>query len=331
MGALVVAIVTSVALLCPVASAAAHLTVTTTTDELAAHDGRCSLREAIEATEAPGARTDCGRVSRGSNTIVLGSGRYVLSMPPTRVDDNTSGDLNVDGAPLTITGAGPARHGDRCRPARGQSAVGGERRAPRAEPPDHHRRKRTGRIGAGRAASRAPAASRGGAGADGHDAGPHGSGGGIFNAGTLVLDKVAVRGNTAGAGGAGGSGAGTSCNGGDGGLGGRGGGVDNRGRLTLVDSTVSGNRAGAGGRGGSGDANPLRASGAGGHGGAGGSGGGIDNQGTLSVTASTVAGNRAGAGGVGGSGRYRRGTARRRRQRRRGRLGGAPSSVEPDC
>jgi hypothetical protein len=31
-------------------------------------------------------------VSRGSNTIVLGSGRYVLSIPPAGVDDNTSGD-----------------------------------------------------------------------------------------------------------------------------------------------------------------------------------------------------------------------------------------------
>ncbi len=299
--ALAVGVVTSLALVCPMAAAAAHLTVTTTRDELDAHNGRCSLREAIEAAETPGARTDCGRVSRGSNTIVLGSGRYVLSIPPAGADDNPSGDLNVDGAPLTITGAGrratvidAGRLGDRVLSvASGArlvlsrlSITGG--RAP------------AGSAGASGVAGAGCVAA--GAGADGLDAGGHGSGGGIFNAGTLVLDKVAVSGNTAGAGGAGGRGAGTSCNGGDGGLGGRGGGIYNRGRLTLVDSTVSGNRAGAGGGGGSGDANPLRASGVGGRGGPGGSGGGLDNQGTLSVTASTVAGNRAGAGGVGGSG-----------------------------
>ena len=283
-------------------AAAATLTVTTTRDELVAHDGRCSLREAIEAVDSPGTRTDCGRVSRGSNTIVLGSGRYLLSIPPAGVDDNTSGDLNVDGgAPLTITGAGPratvieARGlGDRVLSvASGARLVlsrltitGG--RAP------------AGSAGASGVSGVACAA--GGAGADGLDAGVPGSGGGIFNGGTLVLDTVAVTGNTAGAGGAGGSGGGAGCNGGAGGLGGGGGGVYNQGGLTLVDSTVSGNRAGAGGGGGSGAANSLGASGAGGRGGPGGSGGGLDNQGTLSVTASTIARNSAGAGGVGGLG-----------------------------
>jgi CSLREA domain-containing protein len=300
--ALAVGVVTCVPLVCPVDGAAATVTVTTTRDELAAHDGRCSLREAIEAVESPRTRTDCGPVSGGSNTIVLGSGRYVLSIPPAGVDDNTSGDLNVDGAaPLTITGAGlratvidAGGLGDRVLSvASGAhlvlsrlSITGG--RAP------------AGSAGASGVAGLGCVA--GGAGADGLDAGALGSGGGIFNGGTLVLDTVAVTGNTAGAGGAGGSGGGVSCNGGHGGLGGSGGGVYNRGRLTLVDSTVSGNRAGAGGGGGSGNANPLRASGAGGSGGPGGSGGGLDNQGTLSVTASTIARNSAGAGGVGGLG-----------------------------
>jgi CSLREA domain-containing protein len=300
--ALAVGVVASMALVSPVAGAAATLTVTTTRDELVAHDGRCSLREAIEVVESPGTRTDCGRASRGPNTIVLGSGRYVLSIPPAGADDNTSGDLNVDGAtPLTITGAGVRATvidagglGDRVL-----SVAGGARlvlsrlrisggRAP-AGP--------AGASGVGIAGCAA-----GGAGGDGLDAGAPGSGGGIVNGGTLVLDTVAVTGNTAGAGGAGGSGAGAGCNGGDGGLGGSGGGVFNQGRLTLVDSTVSGNRAGAGGGGGSGDGDPLAASGAGGSGGPGGSGGGLDNHGTLSVTASTIARNSAGAGGVGGLG-----------------------------
>jgi CSLREA domain-containing protein len=300
--ALAVGVVACVALVSPVAAAAATLTVTTTRDELVAHDGRCSLREAIGAVESPGTRTDCGRVSRGSNTIVLGSGRYVLSITAAGADDNTSGDLNVDGAaPLAIAGAGlratvidAGGLGDRVLSvASGArlllsrlSITGG--RAP------------AGSAGAGGVAGVGCAA--GGAGVDGLDAGAPGSGGGIFNGGTLVLDTVAVTGNTAGAGGAGGSGGGAGCDGGDGGLGGSGGGVYNQGRLTLVDSTVSGNRAGAGGGGGSGDANPLGASGAGGSGGPGGSGGGLDNQGTLSVTASTIGRNSAGAGGVGGLG-----------------------------
>lgn len=300
--ALTVGVVICVPLVSPVAAAAATLTVTITTDELIAHDGKCSLREAIESVESPGTRTHCGRVSRGSNTIVLSSGRYVLSIPPAAADDNTSGDLDVRrAAPLTITGAGPRATvidagglGDRVLSvASGArlvlsrlSITGG--RAP------------AGSAGANGAAGIGCAA--GGAGADGLDAGTPGSGGGIFTSGTLVLNTVAVTGNTAGAGGAGGRGAGTSCNGGDGGLGGSGGGVYNHGRLSLVDSTIAGNRAGAGGGGGSGDANPLGAPSAGGSGGPGGSGGGIDNHGTLSVTASTISRNSAGAGGIGGIG-----------------------------
>jgi CSLREA domain-containing protein len=300
--ALAVGVVTCVLLVSPVAAAGATLRVTTTRDELVAHDGRCSLREAIEAVGSPGTRTDCGRVSRGSNMIVLGSGRYVLSIPAATADDNTGGDLNVDGAaPLTITGAGlratviDARGlGDRVL------SVASGARLVLSRLSITGGRARAGSAGASGVAGVGCAA--GGAGADGLDAGARGSGGGIFNGGTLVLDTVAVTGNTAGAGGAGGRGAGAGCNSGDGGLGGSGGGVYNQGRLRLVDSAVSGNRAGAGGGGGSGDANPLAASGAGGSGGPGGSGGGLDNHGTLSVTVSTVARNSAGAGGVGGVG-----------------------------
>jgi CSLREA domain-containing protein len=292
-----VGVVASVPLVSPVAAAAATPTVTTTRDGLVVHDRRCSLREAIEAVESPGTRTGCGRASRGSNTIVLGLGRYGLLIPRAGVDDNTSGDLNVRGAaPLTITGAGPRTTvidagglGDRvlsvasgARLVLGRLSITGGR-AP------------AGSAGASGVAGVGCAA--GGAGAVGVDAGASGDGGGISNAGTLVLNTVAVTGNTAGAGGAGGNGSGTGCNGGNGGLGGGGGGVYNQGRLTLIDSSVSRNRAGAGGGGGSGDADPLEASGAGGSGGPGGSGGGLDNHGTLSVTASTLGRNSAGAGG----------------------------------
>src|ERR1035438_4073333 len=84
--ALAVGVVACVPLVSPVAAAAATVTVTTTRDELVAHDGRCALREAIEAVESRGRRTGCGGVSRGSNTIVLGSGRYVLSIPRAGTD-----------------------------------------------------------------------------------------------------------------------------------------------------------------------------------------------------------------------------------------------------
>lgn len=299
---LAVGLVNCGALVGPGAAAAATLTVNTTRDELVARDGRCSLREAIESIESPGARTDCGRGGRRSNTIVLGSGRYVLSIPRAGAGDNASGDLNVDRtAPLTITGAGlrataidAGGLGDRvlsvasgARLVLSRLSITGGRAAAGSAGP-------SGVAGVGCAA--------GGSGVDGSDAGVRGSGGGIFNGGTLALDTVAVTGNAAGSGGAGGRGAGAGCNGGDGGVGGSGGGVYNRGRLRLVDSTVSGNRAGAGGRGGTGDDNAVGGSGAGATGGPGGSGGGVDNHGTLSVTASTIGRNNAGAGGSGGLG-----------------------------
>jgi CSLREA domain-containing protein len=300
LAALAVGVVACVSLASPVVAAAATLTVNTTKDELVRHDGRCSLREAIEAVNAPWKRTDCGSVSRRSNAIVLRPGRYTLSIPPVGVDDNTSGDLTVvTTAPLKITGAGvgatviEARWlGDRVL-----SVASGARltlvrlRITGGRPPDAPKGS-SGAAGVGCAA--------GGAGAAGLDAAGTADGGGIFNSGTLVLDMVAVTGNTAGAGGAGGSAGSSGCGGGNGGQGGSGGGMYNLGSLTMTDSTVQGNTAGAGGAGGGGDANPLEASGPGGSGGSGGSGGGIYSQGRLLVTASTIYENGAGVGGVGG-------------------------------
>ena len=291
-------VVAAVSLVRPLDAAAATLTVTSTRDGLAA----CTLRTAIGTADAPGRRTACGRADRGPNTIVLRAGRYVLSVRPRGGDGNSSGDLNVGGGgSLTITGAGEHSTvidatglGDRVLSVAGNarvelsrlSVVGG--RAPSGSPG------RSGIVGASCLGA--------GGGADGADAGSRGSGGGIFNAGTLVLNAVAVRGNRAGSGGAGGSAAGAGCGGGAGGAGGGGGGVYNRGLLRLIRSTVSGNTAGAGGDGGGGAGNALGGPGAGGSGGSGGPGGGIDNVGTLSVSASTIARNRAGAGGLGGAG-----------------------------
>ncbi len=121
----------------------------------------------------------------------------------------------------------------------------------------------------------------------GHDVVASLDGGGILNRGTLVLDTVAIRGNTAGGGGGGG---GTSgCGGGSGG------GVYSRGTLTLRDSAVWGNVAGAGGAEGAASIDAP-----GGSGGSGGDGGGIYSEGALFLFASAIYDDRAGAGGPGG-------------------------------
>ncbi len=246
------------------ASAAATLKVKTTRDAFRS----CSLREAFEAVDRPGVRTPCGTAGRASNTIVLRPGHYQLSLPPSGVDDNTSGDLDLAGAGhLTVTGAGS--------------------RATVIDASGLHDRVLSIAPGANVTLMRLTI--RGGQARNGGStcASPGSNGGGIFNAGTLVLRSLVLAGNTAGTGGPG-------CSGGNGGTGGSGGGIYSSGRLTLVASTVRSNTAGAGGPGGS-------TAGVGGGGGAGGAGGGIYSQGALSVSASTLSGNHAGAGGGGGS------------------------------
>jgi hypothetical protein len=106
-----------------------------------------------------------------------------------------------------------------------------------------------------------------------------GGGGGIHNAGELVLNGCAVSGNIAGAGAFGG------------GLGGNGGGIYNAGTLFLNACTVNRNTAGNGGFAPFGDFFP---------GGAGGGGGGIYNSNVLKMTNCTITGNAGGGGGHGG-------------------------------
>ena len=99
---------------CITSAAAATLKVTTTADELGAQGQKCSLREAIAAVDSPGRKSVCGVAGPASNTIVLGAGRYELSIAPQGKDGNASGDLDVTGrARLTIVGGGKARHRDR--------------------------------------------------------------------------------------------------------------------------------------------------------------------------------------------------------------------------
>ena len=281
------------------------LKVTTTRDELARHDGKCSLREAIGAVNLPGIATDCGTAGRRANPIVLGPGRYRLKIPAGAGDDNSTGDLNViSGARLTIIGAGTGATvidasglGDRVLSiASGASVTLSQLTITGGHPPT---------AAGGSAGSVNVSCGAGGAGGNGNDASSAGNGGGVFNGGTLNLDAVAVTANIAGSGGAGGAGgtqdATSACGGGNGGQGAGGGGIYNQGRLIVTDSSIRANEAGTGGAGGLGG-NAAATGGPGGGGGQGGSGGGIYNQGTLSVTASTISQNRAGLGGQGGTG-----------------------------
>jgi hypothetical protein len=116
-----------------------------------------------------------------------------------------------------------------------------------------------------------------------------GFGGGIDNAGTLTVIDSTLSGNSGGGeipGGAGFYATGT------------GGGIDNAGTLTVIDSTLSGNSGGAGGGGIESEGTlTVTDSTLSGNSAGGGTGGGIDNGGTLALTNSTLSGNRAGTGG----------------------------------
>jgi len=274
---------------------AATLKVTTTVDGLAPPGGGCTLRAAIEAVDRPGFSSGCGTSTSGSNTIVLGSGRYSLSIAPQAGDGNETGDLDITThGPIRIIGAGRSKTtidasaiGDRVMFVSGAASVTLSRLTVTGG--------RTGTPGPGPSGTAGASCLEGGDGGDGRGA-P--DGGGIYNTGTLTLNRVLVTNNATGAGGAGGVGAAQGgapgCPGGAGGSGGRGGGLFNLGRLSVVGSSIYQNAAGAGGAGG-----PGGSGGPAGGGGEGGSGGGIYNVGALSVVGSTIFGNRAGPGGAG--------------------------------
>ncbi len=282
---------------------AATLTVTTTNDELNSN-GQCSLREAIAAVDAPNTATDCGRADNAGNTIVLGASEYLLSIQRSGADDNSTGDLDVQGTTgLTIVGAGT-----------GSTVIAG------ALPPtpsattglkDRLLRVASGSITLqnltlrdGRSPDGADGVSSGISGLAPTAGQPGLDGGAISNSGSVSLDHVALINNSAGKGGTGGNsveGIAGSGGGANGGNGGHGGGIYNAPSavLNLTDVTMSGNRSGNGGNGGGADGTGS----AGGNGGCCGDGGGLFNDGgTVQVTASTFSQNIAGDGGSGGSG-----------------------------
>jgi len=121
---------------------------------------------------------------------------------------------------------------------------------------------------------------------------PGGSGGGIYNQGTLYLTACVFNGNRAGAGGR------NTVSAGTGGAGGAGGAIYNLGSIALTNCILMNNLAGKGGAGGSATGSGI----AGGTGGAGGAGGAISSSGSISLTGCTFSGNLGGNGGSGGAG-----------------------------
>ncbi|HVR09210.1 MAG TPA: hypothetical protein VMW75_14265, partial [Thermoanaerobaculia bacterium] len=247
-------------------AAAATIVVNTTNDDQQQGDGNCSLRKAIADVDSPGStQTDCVPAAFGANSIVLGSGSYLLSQ-------FSPGSLTIASTVtnLTITGQGEGSTFIDARPLGNRAFV----------------------ISAGATVlmqdltvsnGHAPDGVAGGTGAAGQ---PGANGGGILNQGTLTLLDSAVTGSQAGAGGAGGPGA-SGGPGANGGSGGSGGGIYNSGTLTLHGATIANDDAGSGGAGGQGS--QAATGGAGGNGGAAGSGGGVENAaGSLTLTDTTL-------------------------------------------
>ena len=115
---LLLCIAAAAALAAPAAAGAATLNVTTTADErdLVAN-GTCSLREAVQATNADADFGGCTGSGYGDDTILLPGGVYALTLAGAMDDGNVTGDIDVNeltdqalsiqragAAPVTIDG-----------------------------------------------------------------------------------------------------------------------------------------------------------------------------------------------------------------------------------
>ena len=298
-------------LLGPVAIAqGAEIQVTTTADLLAA-DGLCSLREAVFAARDNTPFQGCAAgAAAGTDTILLDAQTYALSLPGAGEAGNMTGDLDTGIQAVRITGRGTGSTAiDASRIDRAFDLVEGASltledlsvrngRGPEGDPGEAGGAIRSqGALTALRVSFVANSAGDGSSGSMG--GGPIGGGGaggaiasrpGIAGAPSLTVTDSSFVGNLAGDGGLF-SGPGE----GNGGDGGRGGAIEvEGGTATISRTTFSGNLAGVGGNGGTGPAAP-------GPGGAGGVGGAIYVFGAaVSISTSTFAANRAGAGGLTG-------------------------------
>ncbi len=248
----------------PLVGPAAHASVTvtvTTTSDVVADDGRCSLREAVSSANnlAPSGTTvgECPAIGAVDTIRLLAKRTYNLTISGPDENNNVSGDLDIKVDAL-IVGA---------RRTRIRQTVAGQRVVD---------------VEAGNVGITSVTIS-GGHAPDGVIPSPGGRpGGGILNLGTLTLRKVTVAGNTAGNG--------SQSPGPTAGPGGSGGGVASGGTLFVFDSVITGNRAGDGG-----DSTPY--SGQGTVPGPGGLGGGLYNTGNMTVTGTRIQRNAGGTGG----------------------------------
>lgn len=257
---------------------AAGFTVTKVADTAdGACNADCSLREAIIAANA----------IAGADTIFLPPGTYTLTRAGVNENASATGDLDISSV-ITISGTGK---GTKIIQAATTAGAGIDR---------------VFHVVSGTLVLNDLTVKNGRApgGANGVQCGPLGpcpstsdgkpgqSGGGIFNAGTLTLNRVTVTNNWAGNGGKAGNLVctllGPQCSN-EGGDGGNGGGIFSTGNLTINNSTFSNNRSGNGGAIGT----ETCASVCHALSGIGGDGGGVFNGGTtpVTVTASTFSSN----------------------------------------
>jgi hypothetical protein len=248
-------------------------------------------QDSTERHALRGAIIEANKVG-GNNTIILQPGIYRLSIQGADEDGGLTGDLDVTRGRLAIMGAGTNTIID-------ASGLGDR---------VFHVLPKARLTLVGLVVSGGTGADRGRLGVDGED------GGGIYNAGTLVLKNCVVTGNLSGDAGSplgnlprpgGGRGGGlynqgtlvvdnctfeeNSCGGGW--LGGSGGGIWDAGFAILKNCNIRDNRCGAGD---SGDYNAV------GYGGNGGSGAGLYNTGRMLLNHCTLSSNAAGQGGDGG-------------------------------
>ena len=106
-GGRVLILLAACALGLPAAASAATIKVTTHRDELdSPPDGKCSVREAVQAANTNTAFGGCPKGSGPSDTITLKRGRYPLEIATTTEDLNLNGDLDVDGGKVIFRGEG---------------------------------------------------------------------------------------------------------------------------------------------------------------------------------------------------------------------------------
>jgi CSLREA domain-containing protein len=93
--------------LVPAVAGATEMKVNTTADGFLA-DGKCGLREAVEAANENQKQTGCPKGQGGKRDVIVLKGvTYDLTVPSTNEDVNTNGDLDLTGGgPVTIRGAG---------------------------------------------------------------------------------------------------------------------------------------------------------------------------------------------------------------------------------